>query len=79
MTPNALRRLLAVATVAGVLLTGAACGSDDEPTPTDKSSQMTDEMSESPMTEKSDDMMDEKSASPMDDMSDDMTDDMSEK
>lgn len=66
MTSTALRRLLAVALTTGVLLSGAACGSDDDTmTPTDHSSQMTDDMSKSPMTEKSDGMMDEKSGSPM--------------
>lgn len=67
MTSTALRRLLAVATVTGVLLTGAACGSDDSTmTPTDHSTKMTDDMSPSmstsPMTNPSastnDDMMD---------------------
>lgn len=62
---TALRRLLAAAVTASVLLTGAACGSDDEMTPSDKSSQMTDDMSESPM--------DDMTESPMDDMSDDMS------
>lgn len=89
MTSTALRRLLAVAATTGVLLTGAACGSDDTTmTPTDHSSTMTDDMSpsmspsmsESPMTDKSDGMMSE---SPMSDpsasMSDSMSDDMSGK
>lgn len=73
MTSSALRRLLAIAAISGVLLTGAACGSDDTTmTPSDKTSQMTDDMSKSPMTEKSDSMMDDKSESPMTDKSDGM-------
>jgi hypothetical protein len=68
MTSTALRRLLAVATVTGVLLTGAACGSDDSTmTPTDTSSKMTDDMSKSPMN-------DDMSESPMTEKSDGMSD-----
>ncbi|GGO90414.1 hypothetical protein GCM10011584_22130 [Nocardioides phosphati] len=84
MTSTALRRLLAVATVTGVLLTGAACGSDDTPmTPKDHSTKMTDDMSTSPMTEKSDPMTEKSdgmmSDSPMTDPSASTSDDMMDK